>query len=202
MSRQHRHYFNAIAPEWPPPAANDSALDSGLQRFMINEGDWILDLGAGKGRIAAALRRRAGPSGRIVALDCAEQMLLSGRERLAAERVSPLCSDAARIACRTDCFDKVICMGTWPHFDQPDQVMQEILRILKPGGLFLVWHTCCSRKLNAFHSHLVGIVATDMLLRSGELAEGLAATGFMAVLHEETPQRYWVQAQKPETASV
>jgi ubiquinone/menaquinone biosynthesis C-methylase UbiE len=197
MSRQHRHYFNNIAAAWPAPSQEEPELILGLERFIIGSGEWILDLGTGKGRLAAALRRMMGSSGQIVALDYAEKMLQSGLERLSAERAMPLCCDAAHLACKADCFDKVICMGSWPHFDQPVDVIREVIRVLRPGGQFLIWHTCCSRKLNAFHAQLNGIVAHDVLLRSGELAEELARAGFVSILHEETPQRYWVQACKP-----
>lgn len=175
----------------------DPVLLAGVERFQVGRGESILDLGAGRGRLAAVLRHAVGAEGRIIALDCAEQMLAAGRETLARQRVAPLCCDAARIACRSAAFDKVICLGTWPHFDQPRQVIAEVWRLLRPGGRLLIWHTCCSRHLNAMHASLEGIVAADQLTRAEELAVELELQGFAALLHEETPQSYWVAAQKP-----
>ena len=201
MSRQHRHYFNQTAQAWPEPPAADPLLLAGIERFQVDRGENILDLAAGRGRLAAVLRHAVGEEGRIVALDCAEKMLAAGRETLVRQQVAPLCCDAARIACRSGAFDKVICLGSWPHFDQPQRVIHEVWRILRPGGHLLVWHSCCSRRLNAMHASLDGVVAADHLPRAYQLASDLEQHGFAALLHEETPQSYWVVAQKvPDSA--
>ncbi|HNW58527.1 MAG TPA: methyltransferase domain-containing protein [bacterium] len=199
MSRQHRLYFNHAAAVWPAPGAEEEILQAGLARLGIASGENVLDLGAGKGRLALALRTRVGARGAIVALDSAERMLAAAAERLQAQRALPLCCDAACIACRGRLFDKVICLGTWPHFLQPERVICEVYRVLRPGGELLIWHTCCSRELNRFHARLDGVVACDKLPPAGELAGMLTANGFEMLAAEERPHHFWVQALKPET---
>ncbi len=199
MSQSHRLYFNQRAAEWPLPGSEEEQLQAGLARLQFREGEWILDLGAGKGRLAAALRSRTGPGGRIVALDCAEKMLAAAPAWLAAHAVQPLCCDAARIASRDDLFDKVICFGSWPHFLQSGRVIREVYRVLRPAGELLIWHTCCSRELNRFHARLEGVVGHDVLPRARELAGLLAASGFILEAEEERPHYFWVQALKPAT---
>lgn len=197
MSHQHRLYFNARAQEWPSRRESESELEARLEGFDIGEGDWILDLGAGKGRLAAALRSRCGTGGRIVALDCAERMLAAGADEYTAAGVEPLCCDASLLALRAESFDKAVCLGTWPHFCHPQRVMQELLRILRPGGGLLILHTCSSRELNRYHALLPGVVAADRLVSARTLARELAGCGFVSLLHEEGPRQYRVQAQKP-----
>jgi len=98
---------------------------------------------------------------------------------------------------RAESFDKAVCLGTWPHFCHPQRVMQELLRILRPGGGLLILHTCSSRELNRYHALLPGVVAADRLVSARTLARELAGCGFVSLLHEEGPRQYRVQAQKP-----
>lgn len=199
MSRQHRLYFNKKAAEWPRPGFDDDQLRLGLARLIFRPGEWILDLGAGKGRLSAALRSLIGPGGRIIALDCAERMLAAAADRHETTGGWPLCCDAAYISCRDASFDKVICYGSWPHFLQPDRVIREVQRVLRPGGELLIWHSCCSRELNRFHARLDGVVVHDVLPCATELAGMLSARGFTLVAEEEKPHYFWVQALKPLT---
>ncbi len=194
MSQPHRAYFNAIAPAWSGSAT--AAVCQHLENLGIQPGDRVLDLGSGKGLLAPLLRQLAGQEGLITAVDIAEQMLLGGKGRYAQHGIIPVCADVSFLPWAAKSFDKVICFSTFPHFRAPQQALREIHRVLRPGGLLLIWHTCGSAQLNEFHARLSGIVASDHLPSSASLAELLKTNGFEVVECREHPELYWVAAKR------
>ncbi len=197
MSQTHRSYFNALAPAWNGVNNLPADLVQPLQRFGIRCGDRVLDLGSGKGILAPVLRKLAGPEGVITAMDIAEQMLQGGRAIYTENRILPLCADVAALPCPSTCFDKVVCFSTFPHFRSPLRALHEVYRVLRPGGALLIWHTCGSRHLNAFHARLNGVVAADHLPPAEELARLLQIGGYAGVSCRETAELYWVTAERP-----
>jgi malonyl-CoA O-methyltransferase len=95
----------------------------------------VLDLGAGTGHGAAALKRRY-RSARVVALDLAEGMLReAGRHQTLFRRFSRVCGDAAALPLRDASVDLVLSNLVLQWCNEPDAVFRECRRVLRPGGL-------------------------------------------------------------------
>jgi malonyl-CoA O-methyltransferase len=95
----------------------------------------VLDLGAGTGHAALALKRRY-PKSQVVALDLAESMLReAGRRQTLLRRFRRVCADAACLPFRPASFDIVFSNLMLQWCDEPDQVFAECRRVLRPGGL-------------------------------------------------------------------
>jgi malonyl-CoA O-methyltransferase len=96
----------------------------------------VLDLGAGPGRAAAALKRRFRRS-RVVALDLAPGMLSQAqrRQRLF-HRFDRVCADAAHLPF-IDASVDVIFSSLMLQWCDLDAVFAQVRRVLKPDGLFL-----------------------------------------------------------------
>ncbi len=96
----------------------------------------ILDLGTATGDGSAALRERF-PEAVIIALDLAENMLLRARDKHAAtKQVEYLCADAMALPLVADSVDLVFCNLLLPACQVPARVLEEVSRVLRPGGLF------------------------------------------------------------------
>jgi demethylmenaquinone methyltransferase/2-methoxy-6-polyprenyl-1,4-benzoquinol methylase len=117
------------------------------KRFTLNltgvrAGDRVLDLASGTGDLAARLAERVGPHGRVIASDINFTMLAEGRRRLTDRGlVSPLdyvIADAETLPFADGCFDCVTIGFGLRNVSRKDCALEEMLRVLKPGGRALV----------------------------------------------------------------
>jgi malonyl-CoA O-methyltransferase len=97
----------------------------------------VLDLGAGTGLGAAELKRRY-PRARVTATDIAAPMLEVARARSRFwRRIHCVEADAQELPFEAASFDLVFTNLMLQWLQPPDQALQEIRRVLKPGGLLL-----------------------------------------------------------------
>jgi malonyl-CoA O-methyltransferase len=95
----------------------------------------VIDLGAGTGHAALALKRRY-RSSRVVAADLAEGMLReAGRRRSWLQRFDRVGADAAALPFRDGTVDLIFSSLMLQWCPDPDAVLRECRRVLKPGGL-------------------------------------------------------------------
>ncbi|MBN2002606.1 MAG: class I SAM-dependent methyltransferase [Anaerolineae bacterium] len=99
----------------------------------------ILDVAAGTGRLARTLFAQPGYRGRMVALDYSRRMLRQAvmQTRDWADRITFLWQDAGRLPFPADTFDAVSCLEALEFMPDPDLVLREMIRVLRPGGTFL-----------------------------------------------------------------
>ena len=119
--------------------------------LLSGEENVVLDAGCGAGRTSVALGRSL-KKGSIVALDRFDSDYIEGGGRLLlernlrqaglAERVRIECGDMTALPFPDQNFDAVVSAHVIDHLGpQKEQGLQEILRVMKPGGRFLliVW---------------------------------------------------------------
>jgi len=99
----------------------------------------VLDVATGTGRLAEALFREPGFDGQVVGLDLSRGMLVQAQQKLAnhRDRVFWVWADAMEIPFESGFFDAVTCLEALEFVSEPRQVIQEMVRVLRPGGLFL-----------------------------------------------------------------
>jgi SAM-dependent methyltransferase len=97
-------------------------------RFAARDAKF-LEIACGDGRVAAAMAR-AGKD--ITAIDISPERL-SGDARQAG--VKFLAMDAERLHLPPESFDVVYSFDAFEHFQRPEQVLAQIGRVLRPGGV-------------------------------------------------------------------
>jgi SAM-dependent methyltransferase len=116
-----------------------------LDELKVSGGDRVLDVGTGPGLVAARASER---DAHLVGIDFSEDMLAEAR-RLHPE-IEFRAGSAEELPFQDDEFDAVVGNFVLHHTGQPDKVLKESFRVLRPGGMmgFTVWADLS--KLEAF----------------------------------------------------
>ncbi len=112
-----------------------------VNRAEVAEGETCLDLGSGRGTDAIRLAQKAGPSGFAYGVDVSDGMIDKSRalaEKLGIANVRFVKSDLASLPLASGSVDCVISNCTINHASDKQAVWNEIFRVLKKGGRFVV----------------------------------------------------------------
>ena len=119
-------------------------FDQGVFRHILpalKRDDIVLDLGAGTGFLSIGIAAHVG-HGSVIAVDESEEMLrqLSQRARRMgfSGRITARVADASSTGLPAESVDLVISANLLHEVDNPQAVIKEIARVLKPGGVFVI----------------------------------------------------------------
>lgn len=105
----------------------------------IREGEQVLDVCTGTGELAFLLSRQVGPRGSVTGADFCEEMLARARKKTGRRHrnLSYIMSDAKQLPFPDDTFDAVTVAFGMRNIPDTLLALQEIKRVLKPGGKFI-----------------------------------------------------------------
>ena len=101
----------------------------------------VLDLGCGTGILLHPLAELVGKNGRIVGVDISEFMVKEARKRAQTTDL-PLefyKGNVYSLDFPENSFDRATCSTLFQHLKRPDEALNEIKRVVKPGGLISVF---------------------------------------------------------------
>jgi ubiquinone/menaquinone biosynthesis C-methylase UbiE len=99
-------------------------------------GDDILDIGCGLGHGTRDLASRVGPLGSVYGIDKSDALIAEAQRRIQGRPFSPVfqVGDAQRLSFEDNRFDTCRTERVLMYVDKPDQALDEMLRVLRPGG--------------------------------------------------------------------
>jgi ubiquinone/menaquinone biosynthesis C-methylase UbiE len=119
--------------EKPPPFIKSKKF-----RKYIHKGKKVLELAAGDGRNTKLFVEWGAEVSALDLAPTAIQQLTDNFKKADLPCPMTLVASAAEIPTGPDFFDAVVCIDGFPQFDRPRRAMEEVHRVLKPNGAFLL----------------------------------------------------------------
>ena len=123
---------------------NDDRVLSPIMKLGDIQGKRVLEVGAGSGRDSIELARAGA---RVTVIDYVRSSLdvVARNAEKAGVTLHLVCGDGTRMPFPEDTFDVVFHQGLMEHFRDPDPLLADNRRVLKPGGHVVIdvpqrWH--------------------------------------------------------------
>ncbi len=117
---------------------NENTIEH-LHRYVIATklaaGKTVLDIASGEGYGTHMI---AGVAAETVGVDIDAETIANAKEKYQQPNLSFKTGSADNIPCENDYFDLVVSFETIEHHDRHHEMMAEIRRVLKPGGILLI----------------------------------------------------------------
>jgi excisionase family DNA binding protein len=163
-----KEFFNQVAPEWEEISRNyydRSIKDRIMSMDILGRSMTAVDLGCGDGYISRAVSERVE---KVIAIDISSKMLelLNKKaEESGIRNIETIETEAQEVPLQDSSIDIVFASMFLHHIEEPEDIINEVYRILKPGGTVvladLIKHRNTEMK-NAMHDVWSGFSTSDV----------------------------------------
>lgn len=193
-----REFFDNLAEKWDDEESSDIAVR--LARVVtsadLHAGQRVLDVGTGTGVLIPYILQRVGCHGVVIALDISRGMLGQVKAKMFPSNVCLVLGDMHRAGLGSSVFDRVLCNAVFPHFENQSIALQEVWRVLRPGGLMIISHPIGREAVNRLHSQYEA-VAQDRVPTADRMRALLTELGWVEVEVIDEPEFYLARAKRP-----
>jgi demethylmenaquinone methyltransferase/2-methoxy-6-polyprenyl-1,4-benzoquinol methylase len=164
-----KEFFNGYAPIWDnEPIADIHIINTILDNAEVKESIDILDIGCGTGVMFPFYIEKNVNS--ITAVDLSPEMVKIAKSKF--PQADVICDDAEGITFDKQ-FDVVMIYNAFPHFPNPDALIENLSKAIKSGGRISIAHGMSKKELDEIHMKSAGAVS-NILPECEELAELLS----------------------------
>ena len=185
--------------------SHSSLTDWGLQHVQIKPDFTILDVGCGGGRTIQKLAAIA-TQGKVYGIDYANGSVAASRAKnlseIQAGRVAIQKVSVSQLPFSENKFDLVTAIETQYYWPDPVKDMQEILRVLKPGGTLVVIAESYKKGANNALQRPVMKLLKSSNFGVDEHREVFLAAGYTDVQIWEQRSRGWICVSGKKPAAI
>ncbi|MBI2818050.1 MAG: class I SAM-dependent methyltransferase [Acidobacteria bacterium] len=157
-----------------------------IEKMRIQPRERILEIGCGEGWASRMLAKLV-PQGMVAGLDAADEMIHNARlQSTAFENLMFIWGEVEAIPWQEKFFTRVVCVESFYYFENPEQALREIYRVLAPEGS--VWILNHISKENELSLRWVAELNVPVRVMSAEEHGALfEQVGFSDFQHEMLP---------------
>lgn len=162
------NFFNHCAPNWDAEMIrSDETIRTILDYAEVSEGKDVLDVACGTGVLIPDYLDRKVRT--VTAIDIAPEMVKIANGKFTQENVQIICGDVESFGFERK-FDCIVVYNAFPHFPEPDHLIQVLASHLKEGGVLTVAHGMSREEIDRCHSGGASKVSRG-LMSEDELAD-------------------------------
>jgi SAM-dependent methyltransferase len=171
-----------------------------LEMLSLSDGARVLDVACGPGNFTRDFAAHAGDGGLVVGIDASQPMLAFAVRHTEHTNTAYLRCDASALPFREESFDAICCFGALHLFKEPWQALDEMVRVLAPGGrvALLVARSKLDhgRRLHAIR-RVAGFLTAMRLFARDEVPDALRDRGLLDVEQRVAGAGQFVAARRP-----
>ena len=125
-------FFDRHAPDWDAEMIrNDAVISTILDNANVRAGARVLDVACGTGVLVPDYLARGVAS--VTGIDISPEMIRIAAGKFPSDKVSFICGDVEEAALDGD-YDCIVVYNAFPHFPQPQRLIDRLSGLLAPGG--------------------------------------------------------------------
>ncbi len=164
--------------------------------LALSAGDSVLDVGCGPGNFTRSFAEATG-DGLVVGFDASKTMLAAGARATANANVAYVRGDACALPFKASSFDAVCCFGALHLFEPPLQALDEIVRVLGPGGRVALMTTCDPDSAPGGDAIAVRKHGGMLMFARDQVTAALGERGLLEIEQRVTGSIQFISARKP-----
>ena len=153
-------FFDRLAPQWDADMIrNDEIISQILDQAEVCPGKSVLDVACGTGVLFPDYLDRQVTD--LTAVDISPEMVKIAAQKFP-DRVNVLCGDVQTMDLRRK-FDCIVIYNAFPHFPDPENLIQVLSAHLKPGGTLTVAHGMSRAAIDRHHEGKASKVSIGLM---------------------------------------
>lgn len=154
-------FFDRLAPQWDADANHsEEIINIILDNAGVTEGKDVLDVACGTGVMIPYYLKRSVAS--VTGIDIAPNMVEIARQKFPQGNVKIICGDVEE----TDLgqkFDCIVVYNAFPHFPNPEHLIEILSGLLKPDGTLTVAHGASREEIDSHHKGSASKVSLGLM---------------------------------------
>ena len=140
-------FFDRLAPAWDDmQVRNEEVIAEILFKGGIREGVRVLDVACGTGVLFPDYKKLGAD---VTGIDISPEMVKIAKEKFPEAEV--ICGDVLDFSFK-DKFDAVMIYNAFPHFAEPEKLIEKLSTLLKNSGRISIAHGISEKELAECHS--------------------------------------------------
>lgn len=161
-------FFDMYAADWDAQMVrDDKIIGTILDNAGVRAGSRVLDVACGTGVLIPDYLARGVES--VTAIDISPEMVKIAQEKFNQPNVRIMCGDVMAADIGGD-YDAIVIYNAFPHFAEPEKLVEILSDKLKKGGRFTVAHGMSRERIDAHHKGAASKVSNG-LMEAEKLAE-------------------------------